>query len=104
MGVVCRPADLFYSSAKNKDTKRERRNKKKYVENTCVTGRYGDDEAICPDRTSSNLLLVRVETECVSLYIIILSKRAAHAVPVNMSRCCRRRRSRGLFEHDILHI
>lgn len=93
----------FIRRQKNIKTQKEREEiRKKYVENTCVTGRYGDDEAICPDRTSSNLLLVRVESERVSLYniiILLLSKRAAHAVPVNMSRCCRR-----LFEHDILHI
>jgi len=98
----------FIRRQKIKTQKEREELRKKYVENTCVTGRYGDDEAICPDRTSSNLLLVRVESECVSLYIIILSKRAAHAVPVNMSRCRRRRRrrrrSRRLFEHDILHI
>jgi len=85
----------------------EIKTREKDVENTCVTGRSdnddgADDGAICPDRTSSNLLLVRVESECASLQhyiIIILSKRAAHAVPVNMNR----RRRRRLFKHDILH-
>jgi len=93
--VVCRPTDLFYSSAKNKDTakecarvcvcEREReavrgrgeiKTREKDVKNTCVTGHDDDDdgadEAICPDRTSSNLLLVRVESECASLYNIII--------------------------------
>lgn len=79
----CRRTDLFYSSAKNKDTERARereereiKTREKDVENTCVTGRCDDDdladETICPDRTSSNLLLVRVENECVCVPLSII--------------------------------